>query len=89
MTITVVVKRSVQLTTTQVELLRFLAGEIPTPPLGTRPGTYDVLETNGLIKRGGRRGGGKRLKRGAGRRTYRSTVTGEDVLRQLGVEAGD
>jgi len=71
MTTTVLVRRPVELTETQIELLRFLAGELEAPPLRSRPGTYTVLETHGLIEQGGRH------------HRYRSTAIGDDVLTQL------
>jgi hypothetical protein len=76
MAVTVLVRKPVQLTGTQIEMLRFLADEREAPPVQWRPGTYDVLEANGLIERRGRPS------------RYRSTRVGDDVLSQL-AEGGD
>jgi hypothetical protein len=70
-TIKVIVRRRVDLSDTQVELLRFLADKQAAPPPRRQSGTYEALETNGLIRR-------ERT-----RARYRITDVGADVLAQV------
>ena len=77
MPVKVLIKRPVQLSSTQVAWLRFLASARGTmdPPAGRFGPTFDVLSTHGLIRRVNGWG-------------YRPTIAGYDVLAQL-AEAGD